>query len=80
MGNESEGKAVFGAEDPAGADALLRKMAKRGLSELQVKQVTDAAKEQLPGEQTLQQLIRMNFLKAARLRQSREMSSGATSQ
>ena len=80
MGNEPEVRKSFGVEDAPGADAILRKMAKRALPDLQVKHVTGAAKEEPRGEDTMQRLIQPNLLKAARLRPSRDVPTGAASQ
>jgi hypothetical protein len=80
MGNEPEVKKSVDAEDAPGADAILRKMAKRALSDLQVKHVTRVAKEEPRGEDTTRRLIQSNFLKAARLRHSRDVPTGAASQ
>ena len=50
MGNEPEVKESFDVEDAPGADAILRKMAKRALPDLQVKHVTGAAKRSCPAQ------------------------------
>ena len=80
MGNELEVSKPLGIEEAPGADAILRKMAKRALPELQVKHVTDAAKEEPSAEDTTRHLIRLNFQKAGRQRRSRDLSAGAASQ
>jgi hypothetical protein len=80
MGNELEVTKPLGIEEAPGADAILRKMAKRALPDLQVKHVTGAAKEESRVEDTTRQLIRLNFQKSSRLRRSRDLSAGATSQ
>jgi hypothetical protein len=79
MGNEPEVRKSLGVEDAPGADAILRKMAKRALPDLQVKHVTAASKEGSPGEDTMQRLIQSNFLKASRLRASHDVPTGAAS-
>jgi hypothetical protein len=80
MGDELEVKKSLGVEDLPGADAILRKMAKRALPDLQVKHVTDAAKEEPRAEDTTRRLIQLNSLKADRLRQSRDVPTGVASQ
>jgi len=80
MGNDPGLRKSFGVEDAPGTDAILRKMAKRALPDLQDKQATGAAKEESRGEDTMQRLIRSNFQKAARLRPSRDVPTGAASQ
>ena len=79
MGNELEVTKSLGVEDAPGADEILRKMAKRALPDLQVKHVTGTAKVGPPGEDTMQRLIQPNFLKAARLRASHDVPTGAAS-
>ncbi len=80
MGNEPEVGKTLAVEDAPGADAILRKMAKRALPDLQVKQMTGAAKETPDGEDPMQRLIRPNFPKAARVRSARDVPAGAASQ
>jgi hypothetical protein len=80
MGTQPEVRKSLGVEDAPGTDAILRKMAKRALPDLQVKRVSDAAKEEPRAEETMQRLIRSNFLKGARLRPSRDTPTGAASQ
>jgi hypothetical protein len=80
MGNEPQVEKSFDVEDAPGADAILRKMAKRALPDLQVKHVTHIAKEEPRDEDTMRRLIRSNFLKAARLRHSRDVPTSAGSQ
>jgi hypothetical protein len=74
MGNDWEVRKPFSVEDAPGAEAILRKMAKRALKDLEVKHVTNAARD------TMQRLIRSNFLKAARLHSGRGVLTGADSQ
>ncbi|MGD0999923.1 MAG: hypothetical protein ABSA67_04410 [Candidatus Brocadiia bacterium] len=66
-------------EDAPGTDAIVRKMAKRALPDLQGKRVTAAAKEQPRGEDAMQRLIRSNLLKGARVRPARDVPAGAAS-
>jgi hypothetical protein len=80
MGNEPEVRKSAVVEDAPSTDAIVRKMAKRALPDLQVKHVTDAAKEEPHGDDTTQRLIRSNFTKAARLRPARDLRTGAASQ
>jgi hypothetical protein len=80
MGNEQEVKKSFAVEDAPAADAILRKMAKRALPDLQVKHVSSAAKEEPRSEDAARRLIQSNFLKAVRLRHSRDVSADAASQ
>ena len=80
MGKEPEvGKSPRADEAPS-TEAIVRKMAKRALPELQVKRVTDAAKEEPRGDDTAQRLIRSNLLKGARLRPRRDLPAGAAPQ
>ena len=55
-------------------------MAKRALPDLQAKHVTGGAKEESRDEDTMRRLIRLNLLKAARLRPARDVPAGAASQ
>jgi hypothetical protein len=80
MGNDPEVRKSVAVEDAPGTDAIVRKMAKRALPDLQGKRVAGAAKEQPREEDTMQRLIRSSLPKAARLRPSRDVSSGAASQ
>jgi hypothetical protein len=80
MGDEPQVEKSFDVEGAPGADAILRKMAKRALSDLQVKHVTRAAEEEPQGEETMRRLIQSNFLKAARLRHSRDVPTSSASQ
>ncbi len=80
MGNEPEVGKMIGVEDAPGADAILRKMAKRALPDLQVKHVTGVAKEEPTGEDTMRRLIRSNFLKATGQHVSDDVPTGAASQ
>ena len=79
MGNEPEARKSFVVEDAPGTDAILRKMARRALPDLQSKRAPDAANEEPRSEDTMKRLIRSNLLKAARLRPSRDASTGTTS-
>ena len=79
MGNESEVRKSAVVEDAPSTDAIVRKMAKRELPDLQVKHVTGAAKEEPRAEDTTQHLIQLNFQKADRLRQSRDVPTGVAS-
>ena len=80
MGNVPEVKELFRLDEARGADVILRKMAKRSLPDLQVKHVTDAAKEKSRAEDATRRLIQLNFLKPGRLRHSRDVPTGAASQ
>jgi hypothetical protein len=79
MGNEAEVKKSSPAERALSTDAIVRKMAKRALPDLQAKQAAGAAKEP-PRDDTTQRLIRSNLSKAARLRSARDMPAGAAPQ
>jgi hypothetical protein len=80
MGTEPEVRKPLGVEDAPGTDAILRKMAKRALPDLQAKRATGAAKEEPRAEETMQRLIRSNFPKGARLRPSRDSPTDAAAQ
>ena len=80
MGDEPEVGKSAAVEDAPNTDAIVRKMAKRALPDLQVRHVTGAAKEEPHGDETTQRLIRSNFPKAARLRSARDLPAGAASQ
>ena len=80
MRNAAKATESVGVEDVSGADAILRKMAKRGLADLQVRHVSSVASEEPSGEDAMQRLIQSNFLRAARLRRSRDVTGGAASQ
>lgn len=80
MGNEPKARKSVAVEDAPGTDAIVRKMAKRALPDLQrVKRAAGAADEQPRDEDTMQRLIRSNLLRAARLRQSNDVPTGAAS-
>jgi hypothetical protein len=76
MGNQSEVRKPADVEGAPSTDAIVRKMAKRALPELQVKRGTRAAKEEAPADDATRRLIRSNFLKAARLRRAPDMPAG----
>ena len=68
----------LGVEETPGVDAILRKMAKREVSELQVSHIA-AVNEKQRDDDTMQRLLQSNFLKAARMHFSRNARTGAGS-
>ncbi len=80
MGNESKVKRVSAVEDAPGTDAIVRKMAKRALPDLQrARCAAGGADEQPRDEDTMQRLIRSNLLKAAELRPASDVPADAAS-
>jgi hypothetical protein len=76
MGNQPEARKPAHVEGAPSTDAIVRKMARRALPELQVKRGTRAAKEEPSGDDMTRRLIRPNFLKAARLRRAPDVPAG----
>jgi hypothetical protein len=80
MGTDAKVRKSPGVEDAPDTAAIVRKMAKRALPDLQIKRASGVAKEEPLAEETMQRLIRSNLLKGARARPSRDAPAGAASQ